>query len=210
MQLHTTEQRKGFAFMSVLSKDALDQIFLEARTRNGWQDKPVPEALLHEIYDIAKMGPTTANSQPQRILFVTSPAAKERLKPALAEGNRDKTMKASVVAIFAYDSKFYDLLPKLMPHSPGMRDFFAGNEEAAKETAFRSASLQAAYFIVAARAKGLDCGPMSGFDQGKVNETFFPDGRWKSNFICALGYGTDERLFARSPRLTFEEACQVA
>jgi len=196
--------------MSVLAKDALDQIFLEARTRNGWHDKPVPETLLREIYDIAKMGPTTANTQPQRIVFVTSPEAKAKLKPALSEGNRDKTMKAPVVAIFAFDMQFYDLLPKVFPHNPTMRDGFAKAPEAAiKEVVLRNGSLQAAYFMIAARAKGLDCGPMSGFDQGKVNEAFFPDGRFKSNFICALGYGTDERLFPRSPRLTFEEACKV-
>ena len=195
--------------MSELTKDALDQIFLTARTRNGWQDNPVPEALLREIYDIAKMGPTTANSQPLRIVFVTSPAAKEKLKPALSEGNRDKTMKAPVVAIFAYDLRFYENMAKVLPHNPGSRAWFEGKPDV-EWTAFRNASLQAAYFMIAARAKGLDCGPMSGFDNGVVNAAFFPDGRYKSNFICSLGHGTDEGLFARSPRLSFDEACQVA
>jgi 3-hydroxypropanoate dehydrogenase len=195
--------------MSELSKDDLDLIFLKARTRNGWQDKPVAAALLKEIYDIARMGPTTANSQPQRIVFVTSPEAKAKLAPALSEGNRDKTMQAPVVALFAYDLQFYDLLPKVFPHNAEARSWFVGKDAHIKETAFRNASLQAAYLMIAARAKGLDCGPMSGFDQAKVNETFFPDGRWKVNFICSLGYGTEERLFARSPRLEFDEACRI-
>jgi 3-hydroxypropanoate dehydrogenase len=195
--------------MSELSHDALETIFLSARSRNGWQDRPVSEKLLREIYDVAKIGPTTMNSQPQRIVFVTTPAGKEQLEPALSEGNRVKAMSAPVVAIFAFDLHFYELLPKLFPHFPGAKDLFAGKDTHNHETAFRNGSLQAAYFMIAARAKGLDCGPMSGFDQGKVNEAFFPDGRFKSNFICALGYGTDERLFARSPRLTFEEACRI-
>ncbi len=195
--------------MTELSLDALNTIFLKARTRNGWQDKPVPEALLREIYDIAKMGPTTANSQPQRIVFVTTPEGKARLAPALSEGNRPKTMTAPVVAIFAMDMHFYEQMAKVFPHNPGSRAWFEGNEPHIKEVSMRNGSLQAAYFMIAARAKGLDCGPMSGFDAGKLNETFFPDGRWKANFICALGYGTDENLFGRNPRLTFEEACKV-
>ena len=195
--------------MANLNKDALDQIFVEARTRNGWQDKAVPQALLHEIYDIAKMGPTSLNMQPQRIVFVTSAAAKEKLKPALAEGNLAKTMKAPVVAIFAYDTKFFDLLAQVIPHVPNARAWFADAPDV-EWTAFRNATLQAAYFMIAARAKGLDCGPMSGFDNAKLNAAFFPDGRFKSNFICSLGYGTDENLFPRSPRLTFAEACKIA
>lgn len=195
--------------MSDLSQDALDKIFLTARSRNGWQDRPVSETLLREIYDIAKMGPTTMNSQPQRIVFVTTQAGKKKLEPALAEGNRAKAISAPAVAIFAFDLHFYEQLPKLFPHFPGARDMFAGKDAHSHETAFRNGSLQAAYFMIAARAKGLDCGPMSGFDQGKVNEEFFPDGRFKSNFICSLGYGTDERIFARSPRLSFEESCRI-
>ncbi len=197
--------------MSELSHDALETIFLTARTRNGWQDKPVPERLLREIYEIAKMGPTTANSQPQRIVFVTTPAGKKKLEPALSEGNRAKTMKAPVVAIFAFDMRFFELMAKVLPHNPGSRAWFdyPGNEAALHETVLRNGSLQAAYVMIAARAKGLDCGPMSGFDQDKVNAAFFPDGRFKANFICALGYGTEENLFGRSPRLDFDEACAV-
>ena len=197
--------------MAELSHDALNTIFLEARTRNGWQDKAVSETLLREIYDIAKMGPTTANSQPQRIVFVTTPEGKKRLEPALGEGNRAKTMKAPAIAIFAFDMRFFELQAKVLPHNPNSRFWFdyPGNEAALQETIMRNASLQAAYFMIAARAKGLDCGPMSGFDQGKLNAEFFPDGRFKSNFICSLGYGTDENLFGRSPRLAFDEACKV-
>jgi 3-hydroxypropanoate dehydrogenase len=195
--------------MTTLTPDALDTIFLSARTRNAWQAKPVPESLLREIYDIAKMGPTTANSQPQRIVFVTTPEGKAKLEPALSEGNRAKTMTAPVVAIFANDMRFYENMAKVFPHNPGSRAWFEGKEAVINEVTLRNGSLQAAYVMIAARAKGLDCGPMSGFDQGIVNQTFFPDGRWKANFICALGYGTDENLFGRNPRLTFEEACRV-
>ncbi len=197
--------------MAELTHDALNTIFLEARTRNGWQDKPVPEQLLREIYDIAKMGPTTANSQPQRIVFVTSPEGKKRLEPALGEGNRVKAMKSPVVAIFAFDMRFFELMAKVLPHNPSSRSWFdyPGNEAALQETVLRNGSLQAAYVMIAVRAKGLDCGPMSGFDQAKVNAEFFPDGRFKANFICSLGYGTDENLFGRSPRLAFDEACKV-
>ena len=195
--------------MSELSNDALETIFLSARSRNGWHDKPVPESLLREIYEIAKLGPTTMNSQPQRIVFVTTQAGKKMLEPALGEGNRVKAMSAPVVAIFAFDPHFYELLPTLFPHLPDAKNWFVGQDAKNRETALRNGSLQAAYFMIAARAKGLDCGPMSGFDQGKVDEAFFPDGRFKSNFICALGHGTDERLFGRSPRLTFEEACRI-
>lgn len=195
--------------MSELSLDALNTIFLNARSRNGWSAKPVPESLLREIYEIAKMGPTTLNTQPQRIVFVTTPEGKKRLDPAMAEGNKTKTMTAPAVAIFAFDLHFYDQLPKVFPHNPKAKDGFIGKDAANHEVAFRNASLQAAYFMIAARAKGLDCGPMSGFDQAKVNAEFFPDGRFKSNFVCALGYGTDERLFGRLPRLSFEDACQV-
>ena len=197
--------------MTSLDAAALDLIFLKARSRNGWQAKPIPDGLLREIYDIARMGPTTMNTQPQRIVFVTSEAGKARLEPALSEGNRTKTMSAPAVAIFAWDSQFYELLPKVFPHNPTAKDGFMkpGREAANHETAFRNASLQAAYFMIAARAKGLDCGPMSGFSNAKVDAEFFADGRYKSNFICALGYGSDERLFGRLPRLSFDEACQV-
>ena len=196
--------------MAVLDDRSLDVIFLTARTRNGWQDKPVPEELLREIYDVAVFGPTSANSQPQRIVFVTTPEGKEKLKPALSAGNRAKTMQAPVTAIFAYDLEFYDLLPRTFPHEPEARSWFAGDDAMIQETAFRNATLQAAYFMISARAFGLDCGPMSGFNQQKVNAAFFPDGRYRSNFICSLGYGTDEKLFPRSPRLPFDEVCKIA
>lgn len=195
--------------MTELDQKALDLIFLKARTRNGWQNKPVPESLLRRIYDVAILGPTSANTLPLRIVFVSSSAAKKKLHPALSAGNQAKVMQAPVTAIFAYDLQFYDLLSKTFPHEPDARSWFAGNDAVVQETAFRNGTLQAAYFMIAARAHGLDCGPMSGFDQGKVNAEFFPDGRYKSNFICSLGYGTEERLFPRSPRLTFEETCKI-
>ena len=195
--------------MTELDQKALDLIFIKARTRNGWQDKPVPESLLRKVYDAAILGPTSANCLPLRIVFVSSPEAKKKLHPALGAGNQAKVMQAPVTAIFAYDLRFYDLLAKTFPHEPDARSWFAGDDAVIQETAFRNSTLQAAYFMIAARAHGLDCGPMSGFDQGKVNAEFFPDGRYKSNFICSLGYGTEERLFARSPRLAFEETCKV-
>jgi 3-hydroxypropanoate dehydrogenase len=194
----------------MLDQAGLDLIFLKARTRNGWHDTAVPESLLRRIYEVAIMGPTTANSQPQRIVFVMSRAAKEKLAPALSKGNLAKTMKAPVTAIFAYDMRFYDLLARTFPHEPTARSWFADSGEASiRLTALRNASLQAAYFMIAARAHGLDCGPMSGFDNKKVDAAFFPDGRYESNFICSLGHGTDERLFPRSPRLAFDEACRI-
>ena len=188
----------------------LDLLFLAARTRNGWQDRPVPEALLREIWDLARMGPTSANCQPLRVVFVSSLEGKERLAPALSAGNRAKTMAAPVTALFAHDLAFYELLPRLFPHAPDARSWFAGSEAAIAETAFRNGTLQAAYFMLAARAKGLDCGPMSGFDKAKVEAAFFPGPGLRCNFICNLGYGTDEGLFPRSPRLAFEEACSLA
>lgn len=193
-----------------LTPSALDALFLEARTHNGWLDKPVDEALLRRVWDLARMGPTSANCSPMRVVFVKSPEAKARLQPALMEGNRAKTMAAPVTAIFGNDSRFYDLLPKLFPHTDA-RAWFAGpgKETVAITTAFRNGTLQAAYFMLAARALGLDCGPMSGFDNAWVDREFFPDGRVKSNFICNLGYGDPAALFPRSPRLGFEEACSI-
>jgi 3-hydroxypropanoate dehydrogenase len=195
--------------MPSVSHESLDQLFLKARTHNGWQDKPVPAELLREIYGIARMGPTSANTQPLRIVFVTSREAKEKLRPALSPGNVEKTMKAPITAIFADDLRFYENLPRLFPHAPDSRSWFEGNQATIAATAFRNATLQAAYFMIVARAKGLDCGPMSGFDNSKVDAAFFPDGRFKSNFICSLGYGTDEQLYPRSPRLEFDEACRI-
>jgi 3-hydroxypropanoate dehydrogenase len=187
---------------------ALDQLFREARTHNVWLPKPVPVELLRQIYDLARLGPTSANSSPARFVFLTTPAAKARLKPALSSGNTDKTMAAPVTVIIAWDTEFYEKLPKLFPQKD-MRSIFASKPALIEETALRNASLQGAYFIMAARALGLDCGPMSGFDQGKVNAEFFPDGKWKTNFLCNLGYGDHSKLFPRNPRLNFEEACIV-
>jgi len=196
---------------SLLSQQALDTLFLQARTHNEWLDKPVDDALLQRVWELARMGPTSANCSPMRIVFVKTPEAKARLQPALMESNRAKTLAAPVTAIFGNDSRFYDLLPKLFPHTDA-RAWFAGpgKEEVAATTAFRNGTLQAAYFMLAARALGLDCGPMSGFDNAVVDRVFFPDGRIKSNFICNLGHGNSGRLFPRSPRMEFQEACSVA
>jgi 3-hydroxypropanoate dehydrogenase len=191
-----------------VSAEDLDLIFREARTHIAWLDRAVPDSLLQEIYDLAKWGPTSANCSPMRIEFVRSEAAKERLLPAMAPNNVEKTRLAPVTAIFAYDLEFYENLPRLFPHVDA-RAWFKGNEELVKETAFRNGTLQAAYFILAARAMGLDCGPMSGFDQAKVNAEFFPDGRYKANFVCNLGYGDASKLFPRNPRLEFAEACNI-
>lgn len=193
-----------------LHQNALDILFLQARTHNGWTEKPVDDGLLKQAWNIARMGPTSANCSPMRVVFVKSQVAKARLQPALLEGNRAKTLAAPVTAIFGNDCRFYDLLPKLFPHADA-RSWFAGpdKESVAAATAFRNGTLQAAYFMLAARALGLDCGPMSGFDNAMVDREFFPDGRIKSNFICNLGYGDPGRLFPRSPRLEFEEACRI-
>jgi 3-hydroxypropanoate dehydrogenase len=191
-----------------IARECLDQIFLEARTHNKWQPKPVPQSLLRQIVDLMKMGPTSANSSPGRIIFIESRAAKERLSPFMSEGNRAKTFAAPVTAIIAYDTEFHEKLPKLFPHADA-RSWFAGKAAFIEETAFRNSSLQGAYFIIAARALGLDTGPMSGFNAEGVNKEFFPDGKLKANFICNLGYGDPEGLFARSPRFAFEEICTI-
>jgi 3-hydroxypropanoate dehydrogenase len=193
---------------TTISNDALNQLFREARTHNAWLPKRVPIEALREAYKLASWGPTSANASPARFVFLESEAAKARLLPALAPLNVEKTKAAPVTAIVAWDAEFYDKLPKLFPHAD-MRPFFAGNQAVAEETAFRNSSLQGGYFIIAARAVGLDCGPMSGFDKAKVNSEFFPDGKWKVNFICNLGYGDHSKLFPRSPRLEFDEACKV-
>ena len=193
---------------AVLDDNALDILFRAARSHNGWQDKPVGDEQLRQVYDLMKMGPTSANSCPARIVFVRSAEAKERLKDCLDPGNVDKSMSAPVVAIIGMDMEFYEQLPTLFPHTDA-RVWFVGKEEKIKETAFRNSSLQGAYFIMAARSLGLDCGPMSGFDTAKLDAEFFPDGRIKSNFICALGHGDSARLYPRGPRLEFDEACQT-
>lgn len=187
----------------------LDLLFRTARTQNGWLPKPVPEALLREIYDLTKMGPTSANCSPLRIVFVASEAGRQKLAPALSAGNLDKTMQAPVTAILAHDLAFYEHLPRLFPHNQTARSWFEGKPHA-EATAFRNSSLQAAYFMLAARAVGLDCGPMSGFDAAKVDAAFFPEGRVRTNMLCALGYGDPAKVFARSPRFEFDEVCRIA
>jgi 3-hydroxypropanoate dehydrogenase len=191
-----------------VSDEVLDQVFRKARTRNAWAPKPLSDAQLRELYDLSKWGPTAGNTTPARFVFVRSAAAKERLKPHLMEGNAAKTMAASCCLIVAYDTQFYDLMGKLFP-SRDMRSAFVGNAPLIEETAKRNSSLQGAYLMLAARLLGLDCGPMSGFNAAGLDAEFFPDGRWKSNFLCLIGYGTDENLFPRNPRLDFDEACRV-
>lgn len=191
-----------------LSETSLAQLFTAARTRNAWSDRPVPEALLRKLYDLTKFGPTAVNNTPARFLFLTSPEAKARLSPLMSEGNREKTLQAPVNVIIGHDIDFHDHLPTLFPHAPGARDWFA-DEAGRKESAFRNGSLQGGYFLLAARALGLDVGPMSGFDPAGVKAEFFPDGNIEPNFIVNLGYGTDENLFPRSPRLSFDEAAAI-
>jgi len=191
-----------------LAEPALAQLFTEARTRNAWSDRPVPEALLRKLYDLTRFGPTAVNNTPARFVFVTSPEAKARLIPLMSEGNRAKTMQAPVNVIVGMDLDFHEQLPKLFPHAPGAKDWFA-DADARRESAFRNSSLQGGYFLIAARALGLDVGPMSGFDPAGVKAEFFPDSAVEPNFIVNLGYGTDENLFPRSPRLAFEEAAEI-
>jgi 3-hydroxypropanoate dehydrogenase len=204
-----------------LSEDGLDLLFFSARTHNAWLDMPVSDDLLHRLYDLMKWGPTSANCSPARILFLRTPEAKQRLLPALAPGNVNKTMAAPVTAIIGYDGKFFEKLPKLFPQVDA-RAWFADTPELAEATAKRNGSLQGAYFMMAARALGLDCGPMSGFDQIKVDHEFFPstqqsdfgyenfpDSHIKTNFLCNLGYGDPSKLFPRNPRLDFDEACKL-
>lgn len=193
----------------MLSDDGLDLMFRQARTARAFRDEPVTEVLIRAVYDLTKYGPTSLNCCPARFVFVTTPQAKERLKPHLSPVNVEKTMVAPVCAIVAQDSQFYDKMATLTPARPEMGAAMAKNEALAEETAFRNSSLQGAYFILAARALGLDCGPMSGFDRGGVDRTFFPDGRLKSNFLCTIGYGDPAALRPRAPRLGFEEACTI-
>jgi 3-hydroxypropanoate dehydrogenase len=205
--------------METLSDEGLDRLFREARTHYSWLDRPVGDDTLRALYDLVKWGPTG----PARFVFLRSQAAKERLRPALAPGNVDKTMAAPVTVIVAYDLLFYEKLPKLFPHNPGMSKLYATNPQLVEVTARRNSSLQGGYLILAARALGLDCGPMSGFDNAKVDEEFFaagkeregcvqeffPEGHVKSNFLVNLGYGDPSKLMPRLPRLAFEEACSL-
>ena len=192
-----------------LSDACLDQVFRAARTHNGFVDRAVTDDTLREIYDLLKWGPTTANSSPGRFVFVKGKAAKERLRPALDEGNLNKTMAAPVTAIVAYDTEFYEKLPKLFPHADARAWFKDLPENVLEYTALRNGSLQGGYFILAARSLGLDCGPMSGFDNAKVDAAFFAGTTVKSNFLCNLGHGDASKLHPRGPRLTFDEACQI-
>ena len=191
------------------SNDFLDTVFHHARTANAFTDMPVAPALLRQAYDLAKMGPTSMNTQPARYVFLTTKEAKARLMPALSPGNMDKALQAPVIAIVATDTRFYEFMPIVFPHNPNATALFEGNAALASGTASRNGTLGSAYFIVAARALGLDCGPMSGFDMARVNEEFFPEGRWQANYLINLGYADKSKLFSRSPRLTFEQAAVV-
>lgn len=186
----------------------LDTLFFNARTFSEWQDKPVSDELLEKIHEAVIMAPTSANCLPMRVTFVQSEEAKEKLKPTLMAGNVEKTMSAPVTAIIAYDLEFYEKLPYLFPHTDA-KSWFVGNNVHIADTAFRNGSMQGGYFILAARAYGLDCGPMSGFDNAKLDEAFFPDSKIKSNFLCNLGYGVKESLHPRLPRLSFNDACEI-
>lgn len=194
---------------NILADDALKQLFIEARTHTAWRPDPVSDDLLQKVYDLTKFGPTSANSCPLRIVFVKTKAAKELLKPALSAGNIEKTMTAPVTAILAQDMRFYEHLPMLFPQDDA-KSWFAGNEALIAETALRNSSLQGAYFMLAARACGLDCGPMSGFDKEKVNQAFFKGTSVTANFLCNLGYGDTAKLFPRNPRFTFKDVCTIA
>jgi 3-hydroxypropanoate dehydrogenase len=192
-----------------LNQEALDLLFREARTHFTWLDQPVTDGTLRDLYNAMKFGPTSMNCTPARVLFLRSREAKERLRPFLMQANVDKTMAAPVTAIIAYDLKFFERLPQLFPSYPGAREIFANNTDLAQITAMRNGTLQGGYFIMAARALGLDCGPMSGFDNAKVDAEFFAGESVKSNFLCNLGHGDASKLFPRNPRLEFEEACRV-
>lgn len=194
---------------SDLPQDSLNQLFFDARTHNSWQDRDVEDSLLEKVWNATRWGPTSMNCCPARIIFVKTPEAKEKLKPCLSEGNVKQTMTAPVTAIIALDEKFYTHMPTLFPSFPGAADMFAENSDLAEETAFRNATLQAGYFILACRAYGLDCGPMSGFDQDKANEAFFATTTYKANFLCNIGYGDNAGLYPRGPRPAFDEVCQI-
>ncbi len=194
--------------MNALDQAAFDILFRQARTHNKWQDRPVDDSTLQSLYDLARFGPTSANSQPARFVFVKSREGKEKLRPALMASNLEKTMTAPVVAIVGHHMEFYETLPRTFPHADA-RSWFAGNPSLIETTAFRNGSLQGAYLIIAARALGLDCGPMSGFDNAMVDAAFFPDGKIKSNFLINLGYGDPAGVFPRNPRLDFDEACTI-
>lgn len=194
--------------MSALDNNSLDILFRTARTHSTWLNKPITDELLKQVYDLAKMGATSANCSPMRVIFVTSKAAKEKLKPILDAGNVEKTMAAPVTAIIGMDMEFYEKLPFIFPHTDA-KIWFVGNESLIEKTAFRNSSLQGAYLMLAARSLGLDCGPMSGFNNSKMDGVFFAGTKIKSNFICNLGYGDASKLHPRSPRLSFDDACKI-
>lgn len=193
----------------ILDDRALDILFREGRTYNGWQDREVSDVLLQALYDLMKWGPTSGNCTPARIKFVRSQVAKEKLKPHLWEGNVEKTMAAPAIAVLAFDLEFYEYLPRLFPHNPAMKEAYIGKEKLTHDTAFRNGSLQGGYFIMAARALGLDCGPMSGFNKKGVKEAFFPDQNVEINFLCNLGFGDPASLYPRGPRFEFDEVCEI-
>jgi 3-hydroxypropanoate dehydrogenase len=192
----------------MLDKQSLATLFTDARTQNRWLDEAVPHQVLHQLYDLMKWGPTSANSSPARLVFASTPQAKHKLAECMSPGNRDKVQAAPVTAIIGMDMAFYDKLPQIFPHVDA-RAWFAGNDELIASTAFRNSSLQGGYFIMAARALGLDCGPMSGFDADKLNAAFFADTTVKVNFVCSIGHGDPAGVMPRSPRLSFEEACRI-
>lgn len=192
-----------------LDDAGLDLLFRTARTQNGWLDTPVTDDEIRAIYDILKLGPTSANCSPARFVFLRTPEAKARLYPALTAGNVDKTKAAPVTAIIGYDTQFFELLPRLFPHRPEMKNPYVANATLAETVAFRNGTLQGAYFMLAARAVGLDVGGMSGFDNAKVDAAFFPDGRIKSNFLCNLGHGDPAKVMPKLPRLPFDDACRL-
>ena len=199
----------SFTMNTAISITSIQQLFTDARTHHAWQDRDIADGLLHEIYDLAKWGPTSANSLPMRIVFVKSNSAKEKLMPALSGSNVEQVRAAPVTAIVAYDQKFYDQLPTLFPAFDA-RSMFASNPSLSEQSALRNGSLQGAYFILAVRALGLDTGPMSGFDNAKVDQAFFENSSWKSNFLCNIGYGDATKLHPRGPRLGFDQACIIA
>ena len=193
-----------------LDTAAHDLLFREARTHNKWQDKPVTDEQIHALYDLLRYGPTSANSSPARFVFIRTPEGKAKLAPALSAGNMEKTMTAPVTAIIAYDPKFFQKLPHLFPHNPDAINWFTDHDALAATTAFRNGTLQGAYLMIAARALGLDTGAMSGFNNDLVDQTFFAENGWRSNFLVNIGYGDWDGVFNRSPRLSFDEACLLA
>src|SRR3984957_13666738 len=193
---------------TAISSESIQQLFTNARTHHAWQDRPVADGLLREIYDLAKWGPTSANCSPIRIVYVKSKSEKEKLLPAVMGSNVEQVRAAPVTAIIAYDQKFYDELPTLFPAFDA-RSMFVSNPSLSEQTAFRNSSLQGAYFILAARALGLDAGPVSGFDNAKVDQIFFEKSSWKSNFLCNIGYRDSANLHPRGPRLSFDQACVI-